>query len=95
MVKRLRSESIRHGIYPLSDSAQIIRTARLQAQIGQSDLAKAVGKSKDWLAKRELGFVHLRLPMALTLMRAIISIATAAQNSPEKLAKTADVALKG
>jgi transcriptional regulator with XRE-family HTH domain len=70
----------------ISDSAKLVRSARLHAGIDQQALAKAVGKPKAWLAKRELGFARMGLQDAEKLVLAILDMAETGQKNDAKSA---------
>jgi transcriptional regulator with XRE-family HTH domain len=51
-----------------------IREERLAAEIGQSELARAIGKSGLWLYKREAGLLRLHPEDARKLRRALADL---------------------
>jgi hypothetical protein len=57
-----------------SDGARLVRSLRLHCCIPQQDLARAIGKKKGWLAKRELGIAHMSVTTAHDLLLAIITM---------------------
>jgi predicted transcriptional regulator len=71
-----------------SDCAQLVRGVRLHCGIEQQGLARAVGKTKVWLAKRELGAVHMNSAEARDLVLAILTM-NAAETVEKNKAKQA------
>lgn len=80
-------EKLRRWRFKLNEFANRVRWARRAAGIKQIDLARAVGKPRLWLVKREGGWIRMNVPDSEMLLATIAKMKRSQKAGHENKAK--------